>query len=128
MRFERVHVFEGNIAELAVVGRFFSLYFWLLLDVDYRDWRGLGRGLFLWLGVFGRVDETSVSRDVAAVGGCVGAAAAAVDALPPHCGAGGRHLAVVLFQHARDVALLLKLRMKGLFGRLKRLIGGEWKL
>lgn len=101
-----VHILEGNIARLAVVRGFFEFCFWFLFDVDCWGRRN-GRCLFL-LGLVGRVDETCVSHDVAAVCGGVGAAAASVHALAPHRWAWGGRLTTVLFENACDVALLLQ--------------------
>lgn len=127
MSFIRIHIFEGYIARFAVVrGFLFSAR--LLLDVDCGDSDGdNGRGRDFFFGLVGGVDESCVADDVAAVGRSVGTTAAAVDPL-----AGGRWarrcgLPVVVFEHARYVALFLELRKWLVSGvlllTLKRLLG-----
>lgn len=92
----RVYVLEGNVTRLAVVWSFLEFCLGFLLDVDRGGRRDGGR-LFL-LRLIRRVDESRVSHDIAAVRGCVRAAAAPMYAFPAaHRWAGGRRFTAVLF-------------------------------
>ena len=90
-----VHVLEGNVARLAIVGSLFKFCVWFLFDVDCGGGR-YGRRLFL-LRFIGCVDKAGVPDHVASVCGGVCAATAAVDTLPAHCWTWGSRLTTVLF-------------------------------
>lgn len=101
MRVVSLHIFEGDVARLAVVGRFLVVVRFLF-DFD----RGHGRGLLL-VRLVGGVHEPRVAHHVPAVSGRVRAAGAAVHALTGGRWARRRRLPALVFQDARYVALFL---------------------